>query len=303
MSSSSNVDPLLKAMEKFKPNETKKSSVSRKDQSSVIQHGLPSPEATPEVEEGRLRADTKRRQQEESSLAPKKSNSFSVTKPSHPSASEESDVEAEGDLDGSISDGVQSSGLNEARKARDKQVTAANQGGRSQSGAEEEEKKGKGKAESEVDWTEEQEQAVERVLSAHFNFQILGLKPGHHREETVKKRWRELALTLHPDKNRHPQAGEAFKSKYNSLLVTSRPWLMFSIQKRRPLQKSLEWMLKLERNSLIAMATQWISIMEMSLKESQYPSKATKARKWPLEQLLVIERGEVTVPRRALVPR
>lgn len=50
---------------------------------------------------------------------------------------------------------------------------------------------------------------VERVLKASSDYAVLQLQPGVSASQ-AKKRYRQMAIALHPDKCATPQAGEAF---------------------------------------------------------------------------------------------
>ena len=50
---------------------------------------------------------------------------------------------------------------------------------------------------------------VDRVLKAGSDYQVLQLEPGASAAE-AKKRYRQMAIALHPDKCDAPRAGEAF---------------------------------------------------------------------------------------------
>ncbi|KAK2080065.1 hypothetical protein QBZ16_002461 [Prototheca wickerhamii] len=53
------------------------------------------------------------------------------------------------------------------------------------------------------------EKEVDRVLKAGSDYQVLQLEPGASAAE-AKKRYRQMAIALHPDKCDVPRAGEAF---------------------------------------------------------------------------------------------
>lgn len=50
---------------------------------------------------------------------------------------------------------------------------------------------------------------VSRVLKGRSHYEVLGLETGSTEEE-IRVAFRQLALAVHPDKNRDPRAGEAF---------------------------------------------------------------------------------------------
>lgn len=64
-----------------------------------------------------------------------------------------------------------------------------------------------------MSYTKEQETIVTRVLSykPHQYYEILAVQKSAS-DSDIKKSYRKLAIKLHPDKNPHPRASEAFKS-------------------------------------------------------------------------------------------
>ena len=72
--------------------------------------------------------------------------------------------------------------------------------------------------------TKEQEEAVVRVLSCgpHDYYEILKIEKTANDNE-IKKSYRKLAVRLHPDKNSHPRAAEAFKHINKAWEVLSDP--------------------------------------------------------------------------------
>jgi DnaJ family protein B protein 12 len=63
---------------------------------------------------------------------------------------------------------------------------------------------------------EEGETQVNHILSSSNYFILLGLPVPSHPSDAieaklVKKHYKKAALLVHPDKNTHPQANEAFK--------------------------------------------------------------------------------------------
>ena len=75
-------------------------------------------------------------------------------------------------------------------------------------------------------YPEDQEQAVEDVLlaskSGTTHYEVLNLQPNAS-DADIKKRYKQLALEIHPDKNRAPLAGEAFTVINNAYEVLSSP--------------------------------------------------------------------------------
>jgi DnaJ family protein C protein 27 len=65
-------------------------------------------------------------------------------------------------------------------------------------------------------YTPEQVALVSRIRSCEGSHEILGLKKGCSREE-INKSYRQLAILLHPDKNRAPGSGEAFREVTRAL--------------------------------------------------------------------------------------
>ncbi len=60
---------------------------------------------------------------------------------------------------------------------------------------------------------------ISRILSAKSDYAVLKLAPGASGAE-LRKRYREMCLSTHPDKNKHPRAMEVFRkvvSSYKSL--------------------------------------------------------------------------------------
>jgi hypothetical protein len=199
-------DSLMQALEKFGANETRKPAGSSKARQTETQHGLQTPEATPDVDEARTRADEKRQQQE----AKDARNSFSaVTKPPHPLSDDEDEDEA---TKGRTSSAV--SFRPEQKKGHDTKTITKNQPGQTTTYEEDKDlRTAKNGKRTEKAWTKEQEAAVNQVMNGKFGFQILGLNSRSRNEAGARKSWKKLAIKLHPDKNKHPQAEEAFKSK------------------------------------------------------------------------------------------
>jgi len=61
------------------------------------------------------------------------------------------------------------------------------------------------------------DQAVDRVLSAEHEYAVLDL-PARFEEDNhvVRRQYRKISLAVHPDKNKHPQAGDAFRKVYGA---------------------------------------------------------------------------------------
>jgi len=59
-------------------------------------------------------------------------------------------------------------------------------------------------------------------LSKKDYYEVLGLKK-EASEDEIKKAYRKLALKLHPDKNRHPKATDAFKKLNQAFACLSDP--------------------------------------------------------------------------------
>jgi len=79
---------------------------------------------------------------------------------------------------------------------------------------------GEGSATSAADYTQEQVEAVKRVRRCQDYYEILGLSKDAAETE-LKKSYRKMALQFHPDKNKAPGAGEAFKAIGNAYAVLS----------------------------------------------------------------------------------
>lgn len=70
------------------------------------------------------------------------------------------------------------------------------------------------------DFTPEQAAAVKKVRSCQDYYQILGVTK-EASESELKKGYRKMALQFHPDKNKAPGAGEAFKAIGNAFATLS----------------------------------------------------------------------------------
>eukprot|EP00118_Oscarella_pearsei_P010353 m.63125 g.63125 ORF g.63125 m.63125 type:complete len:366 (+) comp35145_c2_seq8:34-1131(+) len=70
---------------------------------------------------------------------------------------------------------------------------------------------GKSEENDEKNYTEDQVSLVKKVLSCKNYYEILGVEKDAN-EADLKKKYRKLALQLHPDKNQAPGASEAFKA-------------------------------------------------------------------------------------------
>lgn len=53
------------------------------------------------------------------------------------------------------------------------------------------------------------QEEIDRILSAKSDYSVLGLSPGVDGAQ-IRKRYRQIAITVHPDKCSHPKANEAF---------------------------------------------------------------------------------------------
>ena len=67
---------------------------------------------------------------------------------------------------------------------------------------------------------QEQIDAVKRIRKCKNYYEILGVTKSASETE-LKKAYRKLALAFHPDKNKAPGAGEAFKVSFKGLLSCS----------------------------------------------------------------------------------
>ena len=69
-------------------------------------------------------------------------------------------------------------------------------------------------------YTDEQKNAVNRVLKCEPNkyYRILEVKDPSSKED-IKKAYKKLSLLLHPDKNKYEGSEEAFKRKYTSVVL------------------------------------------------------------------------------------
>ncbi|CDO94168.1 unnamed protein product [Kluyveromyces dobzhanskii CBS 2104] len=72
------------------------------------------------------------------------------------------------------------------------------------------------------DYTEEQERITLDIISKdkHEFYEMLRVEKSAS-ENDIKKAYRKLAIKLHPDKNRHPRASEAFKKVNRAFEVLS----------------------------------------------------------------------------------
>lgn len=73
------------------------------------------------------------------------------------------------------------------------------------------------------------DKAIDRVLEARNDFEVLDLPAQEIRElNTLKRAYRKISLAVHPDKNGHPQAADAFRKVYGAFET-----LMDARQQRR----------------------------------------------------------------------
>jgi len=75
---------------------------------------------------------------------------------------------------------------------------------------------------SSAEYTQDQIDAVKRIRKCKNYYEILGVNKTASETE-LKKAYRKLALAFHPDKNKAPGAGEAFKAIGNAYAVLSNP--------------------------------------------------------------------------------
>jgi len=73
---------------------------------------------------------------------------------------------------------------------------------------------------SSAEYTQDQIDAVKRIRKCKNYYEILGVNKAASEAE-LKKAYRKLALAFHPDKNKAPGAGEAFKAIGNAYAVLS----------------------------------------------------------------------------------
>jgi len=73
---------------------------------------------------------------------------------------------------------------------------------------------------SSAEYTREQVEAVKKIRKCKDYYEILGISKDAGESE-LKKAYRKLALSFHPDKNKAPGAGEAFKAIGNAYAVLS----------------------------------------------------------------------------------
>lgn len=73
------------------------------------------------------------------------------------------------------------------------------------------------------------DQALERVFNASNEFEVLELPAQFTDDFTrIRKQYRKVSLSVHPDKNKHPQADAAFRKVYGAFETLSDP-----VQQRR----------------------------------------------------------------------
>lgn len=211
----SSIDSLVTSLEKFKPNETKTDKKAKKAKGkkpqTVVQDGMISPGATPGPDPARNEADEKRTQEEAEQAANDDNSSFAITKPPNPSVSdaEDGDDATRNDNNGDAT--------GESSKGKEVRQVIKDAGNKETVSKEKETGKGKeasNEAGGKKDWTDEQEEVVQRVMKTRdgFNYEILDLS-GPKDESKVNSAWKNLALKTHPDKNKHPRAKDAFESK------------------------------------------------------------------------------------------
>jgi len=75
---------------------------------------------------------------------------------------------------------------------------------------------------SSAEYTQEQLDSVRKIRRCKNYYEILGVEKDAS-ESDLKKAYRKLALGFHPDKNKAPGAGEAFKAIGNAYAVLSNP--------------------------------------------------------------------------------
>uniref|UniRef100_A0A1B6LIW9 J domain-containing protein n=1 Tax=Graphocephala atropunctata TaxID=36148 RepID=A0A1B6LIW9_9HEMI len=71
---------------------------------------------------------------------------------------------------------------------------------------------------SDNDYSKDQLEAVRRIRKCKDYYEILGVEKDAS-DSDIKKAYKKLALQLHPDKNKAPGAGEAFKAIGNAVAV------------------------------------------------------------------------------------
>ncbi|XP_064458439.1 dnaJ homolog subfamily B member 14-like [Ornithodoros turicata] len=88
-----------------------------------------------------------------------------------------------------------------------------------------------------MEYTKSQLEAVKRTKSCKDYYEILGVSRDAD-DELLKKQYRKLALQVHPDKNKAPGAGDAFKAIGNAYAVLSDPEKrkLYDINGNRPAQ-------------------------------------------------------------------
>jgi len=81
--------------------------------------------------------------------------------------------------------------------------------------------------------SKEEEEAVDMILKCKTHFELLQVSLDAP-EDVLKKQYKKLALTIHPDKNQSPRADEAFK------LLRAAFECLSDILKRSDYMKSLQ---------------------------------------------------------------
>ncbi len=64
---------------------------------------------------------------------------------------------------------------------------------------------------------------MQAILNKKDYYDILGLKKGACNEKDIKKAFHKQSLKVHPDKNRAPKAGDAFKKINQANMCLSDP--------------------------------------------------------------------------------
>ncbi|XP_077582050.1 dnaJ homolog subfamily C member 14 isoform X1 [Stigmatopora nigra] len=113
-------------------------------------------------------------------------------------------------------------------------------------------------------------------------FSVLGVEV-HATEAELKKAYRQLAVQVHPDKNKHPRAGEAFKVLRAAWDIVSNPETRREYELKRmaatELSKSMnEFLIKLQDDLKEAMNTMMCTKCEGKHKRFEMDREPTEAR-------------------------
>ncbi|OQR80379.1 dnaJsubfamily B member 14-like [Tropilaelaps mercedesae] len=91
-----------------------------------------------------------------------------------------------------------------------------------------------------VECTPEQAEAVKRITKSKNYYEVLEIEKENFSESELKKKYRKLALLVHPDKNCAPGAAEAFKKVGNAygVLSDNKKKLEYDVNLDRPIDSN-----------------------------------------------------------------